>query len=229
MRKTLMLSAALLALSAGAASAQKTVKIGFVSTFSGPTAVIGNDMRNSLRARARSSRPQGRRRAGRGDLRGRPAEARGRQAEDREADRERQGRFHRRLHLVERVSCLAQARGRLQDLPDQRQCRALADRGRALLAVLVLDLVAERPDAAGDGPAHEQEGREERLPDRPELRRRQGHARGRRLDLQGQDRSARNSPSGRTSSTSRPSSPRRAPPSRTRSSCSIRARPASSS
>ena len=48
MRKTLMLSAALLALSAGAASAQKTVKIGFVSTFSGPTAVIGNDMRNSF-------------------------------------------------------------------------------------------------------------------------------------------------------------------------------------
>src|SRR6187397_1323648 len=27
---------------------QKTVKIGFVSTFSGPTAVIGNDMRNSF-------------------------------------------------------------------------------------------------------------------------------------------------------------------------------------
>src|SRR5947209_2162554 len=48
MRKTLMLTAALLALSAGAASAQKPVKIGFVSTFSGPTAVIGNDMRNSF-------------------------------------------------------------------------------------------------------------------------------------------------------------------------------------
>src|ERR1043166_419460 len=27
---------------------QKTVKIGFISTFSGPTAVIGNDMRNSF-------------------------------------------------------------------------------------------------------------------------------------------------------------------------------------
>src|SRR5213593_4117455 len=48
MRKSLMLTAALLALSAGAASAQKPVKIGFVSTFSGPTAVIGNDMRNSF-------------------------------------------------------------------------------------------------------------------------------------------------------------------------------------
>src|SRR5437763_8848 len=48
MRKSLMLTAALLALSAGAASAQKPVKIGFISTFSGPTAVIGNDMRNSF-------------------------------------------------------------------------------------------------------------------------------------------------------------------------------------
>src|SRR5437763_4789158 len=48
MRKSLMLTAALLALSAGPAAAQKPVKIGFVSTFSGPTAVIGNDMRNSF-------------------------------------------------------------------------------------------------------------------------------------------------------------------------------------
>ena len=48
MRKTLLLGTALLALSAGTACAQKTVKIGFVSTFSGPTAVIGNDMRNSF-------------------------------------------------------------------------------------------------------------------------------------------------------------------------------------
>jgi branched-chain amino acid transport system substrate-binding protein len=40
---------AILALAAGPAWAQnKSVKIGFVSTFSGPTAVIGNDMRNSF-------------------------------------------------------------------------------------------------------------------------------------------------------------------------------------
>ena len=30
------------------AVAADTIKIGFVSTFSGPTAVIGNDMRNSF-------------------------------------------------------------------------------------------------------------------------------------------------------------------------------------
>src|SRR4249919_3062192 len=49
MRKTLLAASAALMLAAGPASAQqKTVKIGFISTFSGPTAVIGNDMRNSF-------------------------------------------------------------------------------------------------------------------------------------------------------------------------------------
>ena len=35
------------------------------------------------------------------------------------------------------------------------------DRGRAVLAVLLLDLLAERPDAAGDGRLHEPEGRQD--------------------------------------------------------------------
>jgi branched-chain amino acid transport system substrate-binding protein len=49
MRGQWVAGAALLALSAGPAASQgKPVKIGFVSTFSGPTAVIGNDMRNSF-------------------------------------------------------------------------------------------------------------------------------------------------------------------------------------
>ena len=50
MMKTSLLSAcAILALATAPAVAQtKTVKIGFVSTFSGPTATIGNDMRNSF-------------------------------------------------------------------------------------------------------------------------------------------------------------------------------------
>ena len=61
---------------------KKPIKIGFVSTFSGPVAVIGNNMRNSLRARARSFGPQDGRPAGRGDLRGRRLQAGGRQAED---------------------------------------------------------------------------------------------------------------------------------------------------
>ncbi len=48
MRGKWLAAAAILALGASPAAAQKTVKIGFVSTFSGPTAVIGNDMRNSF-------------------------------------------------------------------------------------------------------------------------------------------------------------------------------------
>jgi len=49
MRRTLLAASAALLLAAGPVMAQqKTIKIGFISTFSGPTAVIGNDMRNSF-------------------------------------------------------------------------------------------------------------------------------------------------------------------------------------
>jgi branched-chain amino acid transport system substrate-binding protein len=48
MKKILLGTAALMALGTAHAAAQQSVKIGFVSTFSGPTAVIGNDMRNSF-------------------------------------------------------------------------------------------------------------------------------------------------------------------------------------
>jgi branched-chain amino acid transport system substrate-binding protein len=49
MRKTIAFSAALLAFAASPVLAQQqTVKIGFVSTFSGPVAAIGNDMKNSF-------------------------------------------------------------------------------------------------------------------------------------------------------------------------------------
>ena len=49
MKRTLLASGAILALAIAPATAQqKTVKIGFVSTFSGPVAAIGNDMRNSF-------------------------------------------------------------------------------------------------------------------------------------------------------------------------------------
>jgi branched-chain amino acid transport system substrate-binding protein len=49
MKKFLLLGCAIAALATAPALAQqKTVKIGFVSTFSGPVAAIGNDMRNSF-------------------------------------------------------------------------------------------------------------------------------------------------------------------------------------
>src|SRR5271170_7101920 len=49
MARITVIAAAALALAAGPATAQdKTVKIGFISTFSGPAAAIGNDMKNSF-------------------------------------------------------------------------------------------------------------------------------------------------------------------------------------
>jgi branched-chain amino acid transport system substrate-binding protein len=47
-KKAFWLAGATALLLAGPALAGDTIKIGFVSTFSGPTAVIGNDMRNSF-------------------------------------------------------------------------------------------------------------------------------------------------------------------------------------
>ena len=48
MKKAFWLTGAAILALAQPASAGDTIKIGFVSTFSGPTAVIGNDMRNSF-------------------------------------------------------------------------------------------------------------------------------------------------------------------------------------
>jgi branched-chain amino acid transport system substrate-binding protein len=49
MRRSILVAGAALLLAAGPAVAQnKSIKIGFVSTFSGPTAVIGNNMRDSF-------------------------------------------------------------------------------------------------------------------------------------------------------------------------------------
>jgi branched-chain amino acid transport system substrate-binding protein len=48
MRRTWIGLGAAMALAAGPAAAQNAVKIGFVDTFSGPTAVIGNDMRDAF-------------------------------------------------------------------------------------------------------------------------------------------------------------------------------------
>src|SRR6516225_2835633 len=49
MKKSLLAACAMLALATAPALAQhKTIKIGFISSFSGPVAAIGNDMRNSF-------------------------------------------------------------------------------------------------------------------------------------------------------------------------------------
>ena len=145
-----------------AVAQQKTVKIGFVSTFSGPTAVIGNDMRNSFElALDHIGRKMG----------GLPVEV---IYEDDQQKPEVGKQKTEKLIQSDKVDfvvgyiwsnvLLASLKPvrRFADLPDQRQCRSVADRRRAVLAVLLLDLVAERPDAAGDGRVHEPEGREDR-------------------------------------------------------------------
>src|SRR6201998_2157160 len=48
MKSAFWLAGATVLALANPANAADTIKIGFVSTFSGPTAVIGNDMRNSF-------------------------------------------------------------------------------------------------------------------------------------------------------------------------------------
>src|ERR1700693_5433071 len=48
MRPLLLGTAAVALLAVPAMTQQKTIKIGFVSSFSGPVAVIGNDMRNAF-------------------------------------------------------------------------------------------------------------------------------------------------------------------------------------
>ena len=180
MKKTMVAAGAILALAAGPALAQsKSVKIGFVSTFSGPTAVIGNDMRNSFElALDHIGRKMG----------GLPVEV----IYEDDGQKPEQGK-QKTEKLIESDKVdfvvgyiwsnvlLASLKPVLEfeDLPDQRQCRSLADRRRAVLGIFLLDLMAERPDAAGDRHLHEHEGRQDGLSARPELRRRQGHARGR--------------------------------------------------
>ena len=48
MKRALLVASAAIVLAGPAMAQDKPIKIGFVSTFTGPTAVMGNDMRNAL-------------------------------------------------------------------------------------------------------------------------------------------------------------------------------------
>ncbi len=230
MRKTLLVAGAALLLAAGPAMAQqKSVKIGFVSTFSGPVAAIGNDMRNSFElALDHMGRKMG----------GLPVEV---IYEDDGFKPEIGKQKTEKLIESDHVDFITGyiwsnvLLASLKPAVDSKTFLISANAGPSQIAgelcspYYLLDLVAERPDAAGDGPVHEPEGREVGVPDRPELCRRQGHAGGRGLDLQGQGASAgtdhladaarllRRARQGEGRQSGRPSS------------CSIRARPACSS
>ena len=187
MKKTAFWAAgvAALALATQPALAADTIKIGFVSTFSGPTAAIGNDMRNSFEL---ALDHLGRK------MDGKPVEViyedDGQKPDVGKQKTEKLIQSDKVDFIVGYIwsnVLLASLKTAVdfEDLPDLGQCRAVAARRRTLLALCVLDLLAERPDAAGDGHLHEPEGRQVGIPDRPELRRRQGHAGRRQEHLQG--------------------------------------------
>ena len=115
MMKRALLVVGAFALGVNAAAAQNTsVKIGFVSTFSGPTGAMGNDMRNSFElALDQLGRKMG----------GIPVEVIYEDDQQKpEVGNQKtekliefgQGRFHRRLYLVERFAGLYKVRGRFQ-------------------------------------------------------------------------------------------------------------------
>ncbi len=178
MRKALLAAGAALLLAAGPAAAQqKSVKIGFVSTFSGPTAVDRQRHAQLVRARARPHGPQDGRPAGRGDLRRRRAQAGSRQAEDREADRIRQVDFIAGYIWSNVLLASLKPVVDCEDLPDHRQCRP-ARRSPANCARPTSSRPRGRTTRRRRPWADymNQKGVKSRLPDRPELRRRQGHA-----------------------------------------------------
>ena len=222
MKKVLLASTALLLLGAAPAlPQQKTVKIGFISTFSGPVAAIGNDMRNSFElALDHLGRKIG----------GMPVEV---IYEDDQIKPEVGVQKTQKLIESDKVDFIVGyiwsnvLLASLKPLVDSKTIRSSPTPGASQIAGELCSPYVfstswnNDQTPAGDRPLHEPEGREDRLPDRPELRRRQGHAGGRRRRPSRARSSAANSPAGRISSTSRPNCRRRAPPSRTRSSRSI--------
>ena len=143
---------------APAAAQQKSVKIGFVSTFSGPTAVIGNDMRNSFEL--------GLDHIGR-KMGGLPVEVIYENDEQRpEVGRQKTEKLIQsdRVNFVVGYIWSNVLLASLKPVIDSQtflissNAGPASDRRQSLLAVLLLDLLAERPDAAGHGPLHEPEG-----------------------------------------------------------------------
>ncbi len=140
----------------------------------------------------RAQRRQARRRAGAGAARGQPAQARRGHADRAEADREGERADHHRHHLLQRDDGGAQADHREGRVPDRQQRRPGADRRRAVLALPVHRLLAERQPGRGGGQVRHRQGLQARhrhgaqLPGGQGLRRRlQAHVQGRghRRDL----------------------------------------------
>ena len=144
---------------APAMAQQKTIKIGFISTFSGPPAAIGNDMRNSFEL--------GLDHVGR-KLGGIPVEV---IYEDDQTKPDVGVQKTQKLIDSDKVDFLVGyiwsnvVVASLKPIIDSKtftvdhQRGRLAARRRAVLAVRLLHLVAERPDAGRRRPLHEPEER----------------------------------------------------------------------
>src|SRR5580765_114952 len=150
---------------AQSASAGDTIKIGFVSTFSGPTAVIGNDMRNSFElALDHLGRKMG----------GKPVEV---IYEDDGQKPDVGKQKTEKLIQSDKVDFIA---GYIWSNVLLASLKTAVDSKTFLISAN-----AGPSQLAGDGSVHEPEGCQVGVPDRAELRGRQGHAGGREEHLQG--------------------------------------------
>ena len=141
-------------LASAPALAQQKLKIGFITTLSGPQGVIGEHMRNSVEL---ALDHLGRKVGGLeteiiyGDDQVKPDV--GKQVAD-EMLKKHQVHFVSGHHLVERDAGGRADRDAGRHLHDRHQRRAARPRRQGLQRALLHHLVAERPDAGGDGQAH---------------------------------------------------------------------------
>ena len=121
----------------------KFVKIGFVSTFSGPTGTMGNDMRNSFEL---ALDHLGRKMAGvpveviYEDDQQRPDV--GKQKTDKLIESDKVDFIVGYIWSNVLLASI-KSRGRFEDIPHYLKCRATSDRGRTVLALHIFDLMAE--------------------------------------------------------------------------------------
>ena len=210
------------------AAAGDTIKIGFVSTFSGPTAVIGNDMRNSFEL---ALDHMGRKMAGK------PVEV---IYEDDTFKPDVGKQKTEKLILSDKVDFIAGyiwsnvLLASLKPIVDSKTIMVVANAGPSQLAgelcspyVFSTSWQNDQTPAAM-GLYMNQKGVKSVFLIGPNYAAGKDMLAGVKSTFKGRCW-ARNTRCGRASSISPPSSPRRGPPARRRSSCSIRALPASSS
>ena len=185
-RNRILLASAMFGIACGAL-AQTPIKIGFMAELSGPQGALGQDQYDAFMMVVEPQRRQAGRRAGPDPQGGQPAQAGGRDADRRQADREGQGADHHRRHVLERDDGGAQEDHRQGSVPDRLQRGSGADRRRAVLAVLLHRLVAERQPGRSRRQVRDRQGLQARDRHGAELPGGQGLHRRLQALLQGRD------------------------------------------